>query len=431
MFKHLIEKLPSGLNLIRVPMSTVSSLTVMVFVNTGSRYEKIDDWGVAHFFEHMVFKGTKKFATTKKLAATIDSIGANFNAFTSKEYTAYYVQAASEHLALSLDVLSDMMVDPLLRSEDIEREKGVIIEELNMYLDTPARHIGDVFEQMMFTQNGLEHDIIGTKESIKNINRQSFLNLLNHWYGLDNLLVVIAGDQKIVESDQTKKLVQEMFSKNSQISSRRSGVKINPYLSQTPYSDQRLKVESKKTEQAHLILGFPGIKRNDPRRFSQALLATVFGGNMSSRLFIEVREKRGLCYYVHSETEQYHDAGFFGVAAGVDPSRVHEAIKVITDQLNQLIGKKQVTEAELAQAKSYFAGKMVLGLEDSASVAQYYGMKQLLLNQIETPEEVLAKIKAISLDEVNTLAQELIQSQLLKLAVIGDFKADDFMSVIS
>ena len=385
MLKHSVQVLDSGLELIRIPMTSISSVTALVLGNTGSRYEKPAQQGLAHFFEHMVFKGTKKYPDPQVLASTIDAVGAQSNAFTSKEYTGYYVKAASKHLERSLDVLSDMLLQPLIRPEDIEREKGVIIEEINMYADSPMQDIDNVFDQLLFENESLGHDVIGTKETVSRMTHQDFLDLLSEWYGLPNLSLVLAGDARVVESDHTVDLVSKLFGgeKRPQETRVDHRVEVAPLLKSSWKNTGRLLVKTKQTEQAHLMLGWPGLVRSDERRYALALLSIVLGGNMSSRLFTEVREKRGLCYYVHSTVDYYHDAGVFGAAAGVDPRRIHEAVQVIVDEFQQLSSAKNaITQQELDRAREFAMGTLVLSLEDSQSVAQYYGVRQLLQRKI-------------------------------------------------
>lgn len=422
MFEYSFTTLTSGLPVICVPMPSVKSVTVLVLANTGSRYEKPKEEGIAHFFEHMVFKGTLNYDSAQKLASTVDSVGADFNAFTSKEYTGYYVRGASEHLSLALDVLSDMLLQPLLRQEDIDREKGVIIEEINMYADNPARHINDIFDRMMFSGSGLGHDIIGTKKTISALTTADFRHFLKQWYGLGNTLLVMAGDAAVLNAPETLEMAEKAFNKDAG-ERIKDKVRLDRYLPDQPLAPERLNVTFKETEQAHFILGWPGMTRTDPRRYALSLLSTILGGNMSSRLFSEVREKRGLCYYIHADADMYHDTGVFGAAAGVDPQRVEEAIKVTIDEFMAVIdGRLPITADELQKAKDYVAGKMVLSFEDSESVAQYYGMKQLLSNVIEEPEEILEKIKALTLAEIQVAATALIKSGEMRLALIGPFK---------
>jgi len=421
MISYTKDTLPSGLTVIRVPMQSVQSVTVLALVNVGSRFEESRLWGISHFLEHMVFKGTEKYPEAQTLAAAVDAIGAKFNAFTSKEYTGYYVKATSKGLELALDVVSDMLLTPKLLQEDIDREKGVIIEEINMYADMPSSHIAECFEQMTYIKESLGHDIIGTKETVSAFTSEDFRNHLHNWYGRGNIVLILSGDDQVIQQQSLLQKVDQLFQKGD--AKQRKANKASEHLGNAPMTDEKLLVVHRPTEQAHFVLGFPGLKRADKRRPALSLLSVVLGGNMSSRLFSEVREKRGLCYYVHSDADFYHDVGLFGGSAGVDPKRVEEAVTVTLAEYFALgKGTKPVTETELQRAKDYITGKFVLDFEDSESVAQYFGMKQLLLNDIETPDELLKKYMAVTLDEVNALAQEILIKDRLRFAVIGPFK---------
>ncbi len=432
MLRHSLTTLSMGLPVVCIPMPSVESVTVLVLVNTGSRYEKPKEEGIAHFFEHMVFKGTDKYPDAQALASAVDSVGADFNAFTSKEYTGYYVKSASKNIRLALDVVSDMLMTPKLRQDDIDREKGVIVEEINMYADTPSRHINDLFDRMMFKGSGLGHDIIGTKSTVSEMTTEDFTHFLKQWYGPGNMLLVMAGDARVLEDPATLELADQMFSKESN-ERIKDKVKLQRYLPVHPLAPHRLQLTYRETEQAHFVMGWPGINRSDKDKYALSVLSTILGGNMSSRLFTEVREKRGLCYYVHSDSDMYHDIGVFGASAGVDPSRVEEALKVTINEFYTVAsGEKPMTEEELQKAKDYVAGKMVLGFEDSENVAQYYGMKQLLTDQIELPEEILERIRAVTKEELAAVADRLIKSGELRLAVIGPFKdKQKFEDIIS
>lgn len=422
MITHSLTYAPNGMPIIKLPMLGVDSVTVLVLVNTGSRYETDSQQGIAHFFEHMVFKGTKKYDTAQILATVVDSVGADFNAFTSKEYTGYYVKSAAMHLPLALDVLSDMLLTPSLRQEDIDREKGVIIEELNMYVDSPSNHIGNLFDQMIFKNSGLGHDIIGIKETINSFSSQNFKDFLHDWYGFKNMVLVVAGKSSVVESEETMKAIIDNFSKDSgeRINNR---VDLSRYLSRNIISSDKLHLEYRDTQQAHLVMGWPAVKRNSPERFAISLLGVMMGGNMSSRLFSEVREKRGLCYYINSSVDQFHDSGVLETSAGVDPSRVEEAIRVIKDEYYSVLsGQKEFSSDELKRAQDYVLGKMTLSYEDSESVAQHFGMKYILLGQVETPEEVMEKIRNVKIEDVKNIAEKVLKQNELRMAVIGPYK---------
>lgn len=432
MLDHSLFKLSNGLPVITVPMPGVQSATVLALANTGSRYETKKEQGIAHFFEHIVFKGTKNYPETQALASAVDAIGADFNAFTSKEYTGYYVKSASKDIAVSIDVVSDMLLQPLIRDKDVKKERGVIIEEINMYEDTPMRKIGYEFDRLVFTGSGLGHQILGTKETVSAITAKDFRNFLQKWYGLGNMLLIVAGDESVVTSAETTALLETAFSKNhAEIAKRAKGRVDTKALADKDLkiTEDTLHVINKKTEQAHLSLGWHGIEREDERRYALSLLTTVLGANMSSRLFTEVREKRGLCYYVHSDTDFYHNTGIVGASAGVDPSRIDEAIRVILEQFHSVVsGENPITEQELQNAKDYMAGSLVLSLEDSRSVAQYFGLKKLLADEILSPSEVLEKFTAVTLEEVASVAEEIIQPGNARLAVIGPYKSEDRFS---
>ncbi len=421
MLSYIKDTLPSGLTVIRVPMPAVESVTVLALVNVGSRYEEPRLWGISHFLEHMVFKGTEKYPDAQSLACAVDAIGAKFNAFTSKEYTGYYVKSSSKGMELALDVVSDMLLTPQLRQDDIDREKGVIVEEINMYADMPSSHIATLFEQMVYPEKTLGHDIIGKKETVTSFTTADFQNHLHNWYGRGNIVLIISGDERVLKQESLLVKVDQLFQKGD--ATQRLSNKAADHLATAELNDQRLLVERRTTEQAHFVLGYPALKRSDERRPALSLLNVILGGNMSSRLFTEVREKRGLCYYVHSEADFYHDMGLFGASAGVDPKRVEEAITVTLAEFAALAdGSKPVTAVELQRAKDYITGKFVLDLEDSESVAQYFGMKQLLLGEIETPDELLKKYLAVTLEEVNALAKEIIVKEKLRFAIIGPFE---------
>ncbi|MBD3279649.1 MAG: hypothetical protein GF390_02980, partial [Candidatus Pacebacteria bacterium] len=344
MLQHQFTDLKSGLPIIQVPMPSVESLTILVLVNTGSRYEKPKSYGIAHFFEHIISKGTAAYPTAKDIAVAIDSVGASFNAYTSREYTGYYFTAAAKHLELGLDLLSDMLLKPKLRQKDIELEKQVIIEEINLYADTPQHHIANIFDQMMFKSSGLGHDITGTPRSVNSLTTADLKAFIRQWYGLGNMVVVLAGQDKIVKSKKTLDLVEKMFAKKIGVRPK-DKISLKRFTSKNPIAPKRLQVVFRRTKQAHFVLGWPAPEREDERRYALVLLSVILGGNISSRLFQAVREQRGLCYYINSELDQYHDAGVLGASAGVDPERVKEALKVTVGEFNELAsGNKPITD---------------------------------------------------------------------------------------
>lgn len=423
---YLLHTLENGLTVILVPMSGVKSLTVFAMVGTGSRFESDQRLGISHFLEHMVFKGTKNYPTARELAGAVDEVGAEFNAFTSKEYTGYYVKCASEYMDLAVDVVSDMLLTARLRPEDLEREKGVIVEEIHMYEDTPMRHIGDVFENLMFAGSGLGREIIGSPETVRSFTDADFRDHLKTWYGLKNVCFVIAGDEQRLQQPDVIEKVKAAFAKLETPRDSQATSEYIKTLTANPISQgKRLLVSYKDTQQAHFIMAFPGIARTNPDRYALSILTTLLGGNMSSRLFTEVREKRGLCYYVRADEDHYHETGVFGASAGVDPKRVDEAVKVVKEQLMLVAdstGPHRITEEEVAKAKSHVLGATVLDFEDSQNVAQLFAGSKLLMDKVETIEEKLDKLRAVTHADVVRIAQQLVKEDDLYFAIIGPYK---------
>jgi predicted Zn-dependent peptidase len=417
MLKHKIDKLTNGLTVLRVAVPGVESVATLVLANTGSRYEKEAQYGIAHFFEHMAFKGTQRYPSSELVAAAIDGIGADFNAFTGTEYTGYYVRSSAAKVEKALDVLGDMLATPLLKQDDIEREKGVIIEELNMYRDLPQARVEEAFDKMVFAGSTLEHQIIGNKETIMAMTSDNFRAWLNDWYDASNLTLVLAGEAQTVHSDELLALVEKYFGVLPQ---RMKNPQHEQFLSKNFTYNGRFVYEEMPIEQAHFVLGWPGLKLSDERQPISTVMTTIFGSSMSSRLFTEIREKRGLCYYIGASDSSSHDSGILSAQAGVNLHKTAEAVEVTRDEFVKAAqGEKLVTADELTRAKDYLRGKQTLGLENTLAVAQSYGLRQMLLGEVLTPAEKLAKIEAVTLEEVNALVKEICQPGQLKLSVVG------------
>lgn len=416
--KHILK---NGATFLQIPMEGVRSVTVLALVNAGRRYEEESVAGISHFLEHMVFKGTKKYPTARDLSAAIDQLGGEFNAFTSKEYTGYYAKLAAPYMETALDVVSDMLCTPLLRQDDIDKESGVIVEEINMYEDMPMRHIQDIFDELMFEGTLLEGKILGTKKTVKSMKTEDFQNYMNKWYGFKNVTFIIAGDAQVVGKKTLPAMVETYLQKGGE---ERKAEKHAPYFEKS-YGKKRVKIVKKKTEQAHFVLGFPSFGRADKRRYELSVLATLFGKTMSSRLFSEVREKRGLCYYVRADLDMFHDVGTFGASAGVDPTRVQEAIDVVVGEFSALANEKPPTEQEVEAAKQNLIGSLLLELEDSQSVAGWYGMRQLLEEETSSEEEVIKNIQAVTLQQVQEVARAIIKPKVMRFALIGPFAKKD------
>lgn len=404
--------LPNGLRVITIPMPSFESATVMVMVGAGSRYETKLNNGISHFLEHMAFKGTEKRPTSMDISSLIDGIGGEFNAFTSKEYTGYYVKAQSNHVEMLLDLLSDMLNHSLFDEKEIEKEKGVIIEEINMYEDTPMRNLGDVYERVLYGDTPMGWDTAGTKEVINKVSRNDFVEYMRSLYSADNMTVIVAGG---VDGGKAEDLVKKYFGDMPQFST----------LKALPVADGQEKpnyfVKEKTTEQVHLALGVRTVPLGHVDEDALEVLSTILGGGMSSRLFSEVREKRGLAYYVRSSSDNYTDCGTLVTTAGVDPKRAKDAVKVILQELERIKKPGNITQEELKRAKEYINGHFVMDLEDSRSVAIYFAHQEVLEDKIYTPAENIEKINKVTLADVERVAQKYLTEKTLNFAVIGKF----------
>ncbi len=414
---YKLQNLSSGLRVLTVPMSNLESATVTVWVKTGSRNEEEGVGGISHFLEHMVFKGSKKRPSAKEISNAVDSIGGEFNAGTSKDWTNFYIKTSVNNLETAFDVLSDMVLNPLLKSDEIEREKGTIIQEIAMYEDTPTAKIGEVFENVIFAGNSLSRDTAGTAESVKRITKNDFERYRKTYYYPENMLISVAGG---VSETEVLKLVKKYF----EFAHSGSGI-CGIFKYQSFQSKQKLpqvKLKTKKEEQAHFILGFLADGRKYQGRYAQGLLSAILGGGMSSRLWIEVRERRGLAYAVKTSIDRYLDTGYLGTYAGVDPKKVDEAIKVILDQTYGITsGKYPITKKELKDFKEFIKGHLVLALEETKDVSSFFSGQVLFMDEVLTPEEIFKKVDDVIIDEVNYEASRLFVPSRLNLAVIGNY----------
>ncbi len=404
--------LDNGLRVIFAPLKSVLSTTAIVLCGAGSRFETKETNGISHFLEHMFFKGTKRRPTAADISHALDEIGADYNAFTGKENTGYHIKAATKNLPLVLDMLADMVWNSKFDKAEIEKERGVIIEELNMYEDTPMRKVVEVYEALLWGDQPLGWEIGGKKEVIKKIQHKDFLNYINERYAPNNMVVALGGN-----FNREKAL--------SDIKKHFGAAKKHDVAGFLPVSESQTKPQTrifyKKTDQAHLVVGVRGLKLGHPDRYNAAVLGTILGGGMSSRLFINVREKRGLAYYVRADHESYLDTGTLAASAGVDLKRIEEAIKVILVEFAQ-ISKTAVEPKELKKAKEYIKGKLILAWEDSRTVAFSHGIDELLEERIRSLKEYLKSIDEVQAEDIKRLAQFLFNDNKLNLAVIGPFK---------
>jgi predicted Zn-dependent peptidase len=404
------ETLPNGLRVLTAPMSHAQSVTCFVMLAAGSRYETAETAGIAHFAEHMFFKGTERRPTARDIAGEIDAIGGEFNAFTSKEYTGYYVKCAAEHRDVALDVLVDMLRHSKFDAEEIEREKGVIVEEMNMYFDTPRDYIGGVYESLLYGDQPLGRDIIGRKETVRAATRDTFLDYLGRWYRPSRMVVGLGG--KI--GDGVPERITELLGYLEDLAGADGAEPVQPA------ANGSVKVHTKESDQAHLILGTPSYPIGHPDRYALALLATVLGGGMSSRLFTEVRERRGLGYYVFGVNHSYTDTGTLYAQAGVDIARIDDAVTTIAAELGK-IADEQVPPDELEKARNFAKGRFVLQLESPQGTITFGLRREVLEGRAAEPEEVIAGLEAVTADDVQRVAQDVIGANELRLAVIGPF----------
>jgi predicted Zn-dependent peptidase len=404
--------LDNGLRLLTASMPQVASTTCFVFLAAGSRYETAETNGIAHFAEHMFFKGTERRPTARDIGMSIDGIGGEFNAFTGKEYTGYYVKCASEHQGIALDVLSDMLRHSKFESEEIEREKGVIVEEMTMYFDTPRDFIGGVYERLLYGDQPLGWDIIGRKETIRAADRETFLDYVGHWYKPERMIVGVAGRLDDGYLDTIERLLGDL-----EAAPTGAPAPIVPEAN----GDPRVTVHQKESDQAHLCLGVPSFPLVHPDRWPLQLLTTVLGTGMSSRLFTEVRERRGLAYYVYAHNQPYTDAGSLYSQAGVDIARSEEAVETIVREFRRLVDEPVPAE-ELEKARALAKGRFVLRLESPQGMIVYGLGRQVLGDPALEPEDVLAGLDAVTAEDVQRVAHDVIASHGLNLALIGPFE---------
>jgi len=410
MFKK--TTLPNGLRIITVPQRNSLAVTVLVLVGTGSKYEKKEISGISHFLEHMYFKGTKKRPSPLLVSETLDKIGGIYNAFTGEEYTGYFAKVEASHLELALDWVSDIYLNSLLPKKEIEKERGVIIEEINMYLDTPTIYINELWKKLLYGDQPAGWDIAGTKESVSKITREQLLNYLETQYVASNTIICLAGN---ILSSQSKEKIKKYFSE----------IKIAKPISRHSVIEKQKKPEvllfPKKTDQTHIALGVRGYNLFHPKRYALELLGVILGGMMSSRLFMEIREKLGVAYYIKTNVETNPDTGYLVTRAGVDNRRIEKAILTILKEYKK-IRQRKIFQAELKKAKDYIKGKTVLLLETSDAQASFYAGQELLEKRILTPEEIFKKIDKVTLNDILKVAKDIFQPKKLNLAIIGPFK---------
>lgn len=407
--------LRNGTRVLFAPLKETKAVTVLILFPIGSRYEPTAINGSSHFLEHLFFKGTKKRPTTLEVSKELDGVGAEYNAFTAKDHTGYYVKVASDKLGLALDILSDMLYGSLFDPAEIERERGVIVEEINMYEDNPMMSLDEIFEQTIYRGNPLGMTIAGPRKVIRSVTRKQLMAYKARFYNPHNLLLTVAGR---FNQPSAVALVKKHF---GDARGPRRYTRIERF---TPtQASPRVTVKYRATEQVQIGMGFPAYGYHHEKLPALSLLSVVLGGNMSSRLFIRIRERKGLCYFIRAVRDVYQDTGSFYVRAGLDTARLPEAIRSIWDELVEA-RSKPVSADELRRAKDYLKGKILLGLEDSEEIADWVGKQLLLQGRIETPEQKIAKLMRVSASEIQSVAHELIRKDRLNIALIGPFRSD-------
>ena len=411
---HKKITLDNGLRIVTANMPHTHSVTICIFIGAGSRYETEAQAGTSHFIEHLLFKGTPKRPTAREVSEAIEGVGGILNGGTDKEITVYWCKAAQFHFPLVLDVLTDILLHSKFDPADIERERRVIIEEINMSKDSPSQQVGMLIDELLWPNHPLGRDIAGNKESVVAITRDMMLDYMAGQYLPSNTVIAIAG--KIRHKEAVTAVSQALGSWTNQ--QPRSG-----YSTYTEQPNPRLQVERRDTEEAHLCLALPGLSLLHPKRFTLDLLNVILGGGMSSRLFVEIRDKLGLVYSIHSYVDHLLDSGSVTVQAGVEPKNLSLVIKAILDQLSQL--KELVPESELSKAKELSKGRLLLRMEDSGNVASWMGGQEILTGRILSVDQIVSIIDAITAEELRQLAQELLVGSQLRLAIVGPVASDE------
>ena len=418
--KFTKKTLPNGLRLVTVPMADNPSVTVLVMVEAGSKYETKENNGISHFLEHMVFKGTPRRPKASDISRELDSLGAHHNAFTGHEYTGYYAKADARHLDTVIDIVSDMYQNPLLDQEEIDRERGVIVEEIRMYRDLPQRHIHDVMTELLHGDQPAGWNIAGTENNVRSFSRDVFLKYRADNYVSSATVVIVSGsfDEKTIEA---------------KISKAFENIPVTRKQGKLPVSESQkapaIAVEFKETDQTHLVIASRTFPVNDPRIPVMQVMSTVLGSGMSSRLFQKMRNELGICYYIRASHDAFTDHGNLAISAGVDNSRVETAVREILAECSRL-KTEPVPEAELKKAKDYLSGTTMLELETSDARAEYAGGEEVLRRTIETPEEHLARIRAVTAADVQKLANEVFVDPGLNLALIGRTKPETLKPIL-
>ncbi len=404
--------LPNGIRILTEYIPYVRSVSIGFWYGAGSKHENEHNNGISHLIEHLTFKGTKN-RTARQIAETFDSSGGQLNAFTSKEYTCYYVRILDNHFDMAVEVLGDMLLNSLFSEADLEKEKSVVLEEIKMYEDTPDELVHDLLTQAILDQHPLGRNILGTVESVTGISRPDAMAYLKERYTPDNLVVAAAGN---VRQDQVVKEVEKYFGG--------VGGKLAFSGDEIPVLHSQTLIRQKKTEQVHLCLGMPGIRRNDPRKYALYLLDVILGGGMSSRLFQELREERALVYSTYSYHVSYQETGLFTVYAGTSPGQVDKVLALMKEEFAK-VRSGAVGEEEFRRAKEQLKGSLMLSLESTTNRMSRIAKSDLFYERILSPDEVTAQIDAVTMKDLNKIAGDILNEEMMTLAAIGPLKGTE------
>jgi len=412
-FPYIKKVFPNGMRYIFIPQAQSMATTVLILVSTGSEYENKEINGISHFLEHLCFKGTTKRPGPSLISRELDELGAEYNAFTGSEMTGYYAKAANKHFPQILDIISDLYLDPLIEEDEMNKEKGVIIEEINMYEDLPMRKVWDDLSFLMYGDTPAGRSIAGTKDVIQSLTRQNIVAYRNQHYIAPKTTIVVAGGISV----NPESVITEYFSRIG------TGAIISKAKTIESQSGSQTFFRDKQTDQTHLAIGIRAFGLLDERRYSLSVLSDILGGSMSSRLFRVVREEMGAAYYVNSSPDLRLDYGALNISAGVDKTRLPEITEAIMKELITL-KEKPIEETELNKAKEHISGKLILQLETSDEIAGFYGGDEILTGVIRTPEEILEKIKAVTVNDIIARANDIITNDSINLSVIGDISKE-------
>jgi predicted Zn-dependent peptidase len=400
--------LENGLRILTSSMPHTHSVCIAIFVGVGSRYESALEAGTSHFIEHLCFRGTPERPTAREISEAIEGVGGILNGATDKELTFYWAKVTKDHFFTAAEVLINMLLNSKFNPEDIEKERQVIVEEINMCKDSPSQQAGLIIDELLWPDHPLGRDIAGTKESMAGINREMLLSFLKTRYAPENIVVSVTGN---IHLDEVLTVFRKLMGSWSNPQPR------SKYTIFQPQTIKRLKIEKRDTEQAHLCLAVPGVSLSDPQRFPLDLVNVILGEGMSSRLFSEIRDKMGLAYSINSYVEHFLDTGALTVCASVDPKNLLKAVAAILDQLELL--KDGIPEAEIRKAREISKGRLLLRMEDSRNVAGWLGGQEMLLNHILSLEEIISVIDSIDVRQLHKIARELICLDKVRLAVVG------------